>query len=231
MKCSIVIGIHGFRPAAWCLQRCLHHPQAACALGKNVHSFTMCPHRLRMKSALRSRLFRPNLRSNPAGMSFVQAHYHPFLFTMMLLSGTAELGLTAFLVNAGNTNGTWPSPRYHALLLFILFNATWTVLFATAYMLWLLDSAKHVLANIASSIFWLSATVVLWGVSAGIFHSTRTGGRCPTSPPISRCRQSLTVEALAWTEFAISAVALFFTCIWAGRTSGRRSVRDSRRMV
>ncbi|KAJ7103505.1 hypothetical protein B0H15DRAFT_216576 [Mycena belliarum] len=208
----------------------------------------MCPHRLRMKSALRSRLFRPNLRSNPAGMSFVQAHYHPFLFTMMLLSGTAELGLTAFLVNAGNTNGTWPSPRYHALLLFILFNATWTVLFATAYMLWLLDSAKHVLANIASSIFWLSATVVLWvnpfvrsnillqlnslqGVSAGIFHSTRTGGRCPTSPPISRCRQSLTVEALAWTEFAISAVALFFTCIWAGRTSGRRSVRDSRRMV
>ncbi|KAJ6604679.1 hypothetical protein DFH09DRAFT_898585 [Mycena vulgaris] len=165
-------------------------------------------------------------------MSFVQAHYHPFLFTMMVLTGVAELGLTAFLVNAGNTHGTWPSPRYHALLLFILFNATWTVVFAVAYMLWLIDGAKHLLASIASSIFWLTVTVVLWGVSAGLLQNTRTGGNCPTSPPISRCRQSLTVLALAWAEFTISAVALLFTCVWAGGTSsGRRSVWDSRRMV
>ncbi|KAJ7786344.1 hypothetical protein B0H16DRAFT_1657679 [Mycena metata] len=163
-------------------------------------------------------------------MSFVEAHYHPFLFTMMILSGVAELGLTAFLVNAGNTHGTWPSPRYHSLLIFMLFNATWTVVFAVAYMLWLLDGAKHFLANIASSIFWLSVTVVLWGVSAGIFHFTRTGGHCPTSPPISRCMQSLTVEALAWTELAFAAAALFCTCVWAGSSSGSR-VRDSRRMV
>ncbi|KAJ7092758.1 hypothetical protein C8R44DRAFT_646760 [Mycena epipterygia] len=170
-------------------------------------------------------------------MSFVQAHYHPFLFTMMILAGVAELGLTAFLVNAGNTHGTWPSSRYHSMLLFMLFNARftvqaiWTVVFAVAYMLWLLDGARHLLANIASSIFWLSVTVVLWGVSAGIFHTTRTGGNCPTSPPISRCRQSLTVEALAWTECAVSTVALFFTCVWAGTGAGRRGVRDSRRMV
>ncbi|KAJ7492590.1 hypothetical protein FB451DRAFT_1021393 [Mycena latifolia] len=164
-------------------------------------------------------------------MSFVQAHYHPFLFTMMLLSGVAELGLTAFLVNAGNAHDTWPSPRYHALLVFILFNATWTVVFTAAYMLWLTDGAKHLLANIASSIFWLGVTVTLWGVSAGMFHHTRTGGNCPTSPPISRCRQSLTVEALAFTELALATVALFFTCVWAGTSSGRRSVRDSRRMV
>ncbi|KAJ7706149.1 hypothetical protein B0H17DRAFT_613172 [Mycena rosella] len=151
----------------------------------------------------------------------------------MLLAGVAELGLTAFLVNAGNTHGTWPSPRYHALLLFILFNATWTVVFTVAYMLWLVDGAKHILANIASSIFWLSVTVVLWGVSAGVFHHTRTGGNCPTSASISRCRQSLTVEALAWTELGVAALALLFTCVWAGRGEGRRGpgVWDSRRMV
>ncbi|KAJ7925813.1 hypothetical protein B0H13DRAFT_1600039 [Mycena leptocephala] len=165
-------------------------------------------------------------------MSLLQAHYHPFLFTLMILSGVAELGLTIFLVNAGNTHGTWPSPQYHALLLFILFNAIWTVVFAVAYMLWLLDGAKHLLANVASSIFWLSVTVILWGVSAGVFHNTRTGGSCPTSPTISRCRQSLTVEALAWLEFGVSASTLFWTCLWVGGTnSGRRRVQDSRRMV
>ncbi|KAJ7932372.1 hypothetical protein B0H13DRAFT_2227569 [Mycena leptocephala] len=158
----------------------------------------------------------------------------------MILSGVAELGLTIFLVNAGNTHGTWPSPQYHALLLFILFNAIWTVVFAVAYMLWLLDGAKHLLANVASSIFWLSVTVILW---VSLHVSTRgcfcwcvsqhtTGGSCPTSPTISRCRQSLTVEALAWLEFGVSASTLFWTCLWVGGTnSGRRRVQDSRRMV
>ncbi|KAJ7630968.1 hypothetical protein FB45DRAFT_979159 [Roridomyces roridus] len=164
-------------------------------------------------------------------MSFFQAHYHPFLFTMMLLTGIAELGLTAFLVNAGNAAGKWPSPRYHSLLLVMLFNAAWTVLFAFSYLLWLVDGAKHVLANVASSIFWLCVTAAMWGVSAGIFHFTRTGGICPTSPPISRCRQSLTVECLAWSELGVTALALLCTCLWAGTDAARRSVRDSRRMV
>ncbi|KAJ7788472.1 hypothetical protein B0H14DRAFT_3087245 [Mycena olivaceomarginata] len=143
-------------------------------------------------------------------MSFAEAHYHPFLFTMMILVGLAEAGLTA--------------PRYHSLLLFILFNACWTMLFAVAYMLWLVDGAKHLLANIASSIFWLTVTATLWGVSAGVFHYTRTGGNCPTSPTISRCRQSLTVEALAWAEFAFGGRAVLDLRV-------RDSVRDSRRMV
>lgn len=41
--------------------------------------------------------------------------YHPFLFTLMTCSALAELGLTAFLVSAGNEHGTWPSKRYHVL--------------------------------------------------------------------------------------------------------------------
>jgi len=47
--------------------------------------------------------------------SFVKAHYHPFLFATMAFSAMAELGLTAFLVNAGNEHHTWPSPKYHSL--------------------------------------------------------------------------------------------------------------------
>jgi hypothetical protein len=136
-------------------------------------------------------------------MSFVKAHYHPFLFLSMMLSGATELGLTAYLVDAGNENHTWPSARYHTLLLLILFDAAWTVLFSGAYMLWLADGARHFLASIASSIFWLSTNAILWvhfyfyfviggfnediqGVSAGIFHHTRSGGICPNSPTLSR---------------------------------------------
>ena len=54
-------------------------------------------------------------RGRSKKMPFLEAHYHPFLFAMMTLSGIAELGLTSFLISAGNENGTWPSPRYHSL--------------------------------------------------------------------------------------------------------------------
>ena len=54
-------------------------------------------------------------RHNRRKMPFLEAHYHPLLFTMMTLSAVAELGLTSFLISAGNENETWPSPRYRAL--------------------------------------------------------------------------------------------------------------------
>ena len=64
----------------------------------------------------RLKIFRTRTpRRNRRKMPFLEAHYHPFLFTMMTLSAMAELGLTSFLISAGNENGTWPSPRYHAL--------------------------------------------------------------------------------------------------------------------
>ena len=42
------------------------------------------------------------------------------------------------------------------------FNAAWTTLFSTTYMLWCVDGASHFLANVASSVFWLLATSALW---------------------------------------------------------------------
>ncbi|RDB28969.1 hypothetical protein Hypma_015495, partial [Hypsizygus marmoreus] len=139
--------------------------------------------------------------------SFVKAHYHPFLFAMMTCSALAELGLTAFLISAGNENRTWPSPRYHSLLveedflppklllttlILFLFNAVWTTLFSTAYMLWIVGGSSHLLASIASSVIWLVVTTVLWastcscGTAAGVMHNTRSGGNCAGRATISR---------------------------------------------
>lgn len=47
--------------------------------------------------------------------TYTKARYHPFLFALVTFAAMAELGLTAFLISAGNENGTWPSPRYHSL--------------------------------------------------------------------------------------------------------------------
>ena len=49
------------------------------------------------------------------------------------------------------------------------FNAAWTVLFSTTYMLWYFDGASHFLANVASSVFWLLATSALWVRLRSIF--------------------------------------------------------------
>lgn len=110
----------------------------------------------------------------------MRANYHPFLFTLMTLTATAELGLTAFLVSAGNETQTWASPRYHSLsvprrsrchprltesrssLILLCFSSAWTLLFSGAYVLWIVDGAVHLLAQVASSAGWLLLTAVLW---------------------------------------------------------------------
>jgi len=43
-----------------------------------------------------------------------------------------------------------------------LFNASWTLLFSTAYLLYMVDGTSHVLADVASSVFWLVVTTALW---------------------------------------------------------------------
>lgn len=149
-----------------------------------------------------------------ASMSFVEAHYHPFLFTTLTLCAMAELGLTAFLINTGTDKQTWPTSRYHHLIILFCFNGAWTTLFGSTYLLWLIDGAGHFLANVASSLAWLLVTSILWASAAGLMHNTRTGGSCPGSPIISRCRQSLTVEILGWTAFGLCILAIIATCSW-----------------
>ncbi|PFH54500.1 hypothetical protein AMATHDRAFT_52114 [Amanita thiersii Skay4041] len=162
--------------------------------------------------------------------------YHPFLFLLMTCTAMAELGLTAFLISAGNESRTWPTPRYHSLLILFLFNSTWTTLFSAAYMVWMMDGGGQLLASIASSVIWLMLTSILWGSAAGIMHNTRTGTNCAGRAVISRCRQSLTVEALGWTEFGLCLLTLIVTCAWMlssdPKLQRKRSVgSESQRLV
>ena len=93
-------------------------------------------------------------------------------------------------------------------LLFFCFNSVWTTTFATAYILWLVDGAVHLLASIASSIAWLFVNTALWvrvhflhpalppiliivrhlplttqAVASGFMQHTRRGGNCAGVPP------------------------------------------------
>ncbi|KIM32642.1 hypothetical protein M408DRAFT_312791 [Serendipita vermifera MAFF 305830] len=150
------------------------------------------------------------------------AGYHPFLFFLIAAVGAAELGLTAYLVHDyENRASGYPSDRYRSLIIFILFNASWTVLFGFAYLLFIVGGALHALASIASSAIWLIITAILWGVAAGLFRNERGGGMCDGEPVISRCRQVQTVEALAWTEMGLCILTLLAACFWVRRS--RRS--------
>ncbi|KZT02738.1 uncharacterized protein LAESUDRAFT_729988 [Laetiporus sulphureus 93-53] len=162
-----------------------------------------------------------------------RAASHPYLFTLMTLTAMAELGLTAFLISAGNEIATWATPGYYPLLIMLCFDAAWTVLFAGAYVLWVVDGAVHLLANIASSVIWLLLTSVLWGTGAGLMHRSRAGVNCPERASLSRCRQTVTVEALGWTEFGLCCLTLSATLLWLKTGLGKRGsyIRDSRTYV
>ncbi len=48
----------------------------------------------------------------------------------------------------------------------------------------------------------------------------------------NRCRQTLTVEALGWTEFSLCCVTLIATLIWMRSGLGKKKLtRDSRTFV
>lgn len=153
------------------------------------------------------------------------AGYHPVLFFLIAAVAAAELGLTAYLVHDyENRESGYPSSRYRSLIIFILFDACWTVLFGLAYLLFIVGGALHILASIASSAIWLIITAVLWGVAAGLYKNERGGGMCEGEAAISRCRQTQTVEALAWTEMGLCILTLFAACFWMRRS--KRSYRN-----
>jgi hypothetical protein len=54
--------------------------------------------------------------------------------------------------------------------------------------------------------------------------NARGGDTCDGDPVISLCRETLTVEALAWTDFALCVLTLLAACFWV-RSSNRSYVR------
>jgi len=159
----------------------------------------------------------------------MRSQTHPFLFMLITLTAAAELGLTAFLISAGNeiqSNGT-----YRSLLILLSFESAWTLLFAAAYMIWVVDGGAQLLANVASSVIWLLLTAILWGAATGFMHNARTGGTCFGQPAISLCRETLTVEALGWTEFSLCSVTLLATVLWISTSVSKSAYRESRTFV
>jgi hypothetical protein len=76
------------------------------------------------------------------------AGYHPVLFFLIAAVAAAELGLTAYLVHDYETRDSgYPSSRYRSLIIFILFDACWTVLFGLGYLLFIVGGALHFLAR------------------------------------------------------------------------------------
>ena len=53
-------------------------------------------------------------------------------------------------------------------------------------------------------------------------HNTRKGASCARQAALSRCRQSLTVEALGWTEFGLCVLTMVATCLWVISSGWRR---------
>jgi hypothetical protein len=105
----------------------------------------------------------------------------------------------------------------------------------------LYPGALHELASIGSSGIWLTITAVLWGVAAGLFHPERGTSNCNGDPAISpyvppspsiqapinqfspalSCRETLALEAIAWTEMGLCILTLLAAFFWV--RSSRRS--------
>lgn len=150
------------------------------------------------------------------------AGYHPLLFTLIALLAAVELGLSAFLVHQVQHA---PSSRYKSLVILFLFDAVWTLLFAGAFVFWIMNGALHLLASIGSSGVWLTITAILWGVAAGLFHNLLGGVNCRDTPALSSCRQAQALEAIGWTEMALCIVTLLAACFWV--RSSKRNPRGS----
>ncbi|KAI0271371.1 hypothetical protein BC834DRAFT_859169 [Gloeopeniophorella convolvens] len=150
-------------------------------------------------------------------MDTTQTRPYPILFALAVAFAAGELGLTAFLLAGGGT-GPW----YDVLLILLLFDAIWTVLFSSTYVLWSTHGGLHLLADLTSSIFWIFAAAFCWGLVAGFAQSSKAEG-CARHPSSFRCSRRLSIGSLAWIEFALCAMTLALAAMWV------RASRKNRR--
>jgi hypothetical protein len=109
---------------------------------------------------------------------------YPVLFTLAVSSSAVQLCLTAYLIVAGSRTNQWRAASYHSLfvvstlflylasdqlscrLILFLFDAIWTILFPSTYVLCFTRGSLHLLANIFGSIFWIFAAAIVWVLSS-----------------------------------------------------------------
>ncbi|KZV95195.1 hypothetical protein EXIGLDRAFT_748248 [Exidia glandulosa HHB12029] len=150
--------------------------------------------------------------------------FHPFLFLLIAMLAIVEVGLNAWFVDHFDDVG-WPTDRFHSLILLFLFTASWTALFALAYVWWIFSGAMHFLASVAGSTLFLVITATLWVVAAALFHDEIMSWDCTGQPIVSMCREAEAIEALGWTEFALCIITILAACFWVH--SSRRNYRGS----
>jgi uncharacterized BrkB/YihY/UPF0761 family membrane protein len=159
---------------------------------------------------------------------------HPFVFTLLGLVAAADVGVLGYLFNQHDAQGWFSgrdgssSSRVRSIMIFALFTASWTTLFAFAAVVFVFSGSLSFFAGIASSLLWLIITIVFWAVSTSLFHNVRDGGACDGQPIISMCRQLQTVEGLGWTALGLSVIAMVAGCF--AYNSHRRTRNGSHRV-
>lgn len=141
-------------------------------------------------------------------------------------------------------NAVWTTLFGAAYMLWIVDGAVHFLASIASSIIWLaITSALWVgslTVYITNSLTWRQ------GAAAGMMHNTRAGGDCnwipnssgfvgvscdqPQDLSVSRCRETLTVEAVGWVLFGLCVLTLIASCMWV-RTGKRSYVSDSRRLV
>ncbi|KAI5474382.1 hypothetical protein MNV49_003401 [Pseudohyphozyma bogoriensis] len=145
---------------------------------------------------------------------------HPFLFFLIGALAIASVGLVANQVHE-RTDGPgdrWPSDEYQNRMYFLLFVAAWTTL----------GAVLHWVINLFIGLFWTILTFVFWTIATALYRKVNPfdPSDCDDTGIASTCRQSVAIEAIGWTEVALTA--LLFLAILFHFHSHRRAGRDYR---
>lgn len=124
---------------------------------------------------------------------------HPFLFFLIGVLATVQIGLVAYRVHLhNNSRFPWPSDEYKNRIYFEVFVACWTFL----------GAILHWIVNIFFGLIWTTITLVFWAVAADLYQNVVqfTAKDCSGSSINSTCRQEVAISAVGWTELALTTV-------------------------
>ncbi|KAM0750038.1 hypothetical protein T439DRAFT_326911 [Meredithblackwellia eburnea MCA 4105] len=136
---------------------------------------------------------------------------HPFLFFLIGLLAAVEIGLTAYQVH--KHKDAWPSEEFKNRLIFLLFTACWTFL----------GALMHWIINLFIGLFWTTLSFIFWTIAAALFRKVQPydASDCSGTDINSRCRQYVAIEAISWTEVALTAI-LFLAILFHWGSASRR---------
>ncbi|SRR5258706_16295251 len=134
-----------------------------------------------------------------------------FMYTFLLIIAVAEIGVTAYLVDNFTSTG-FPTSRYRSITNFLLFTACWTAFVCLVYIALVTVRKLKRAARLGTSLSLLILTTLFWLIAAALYTDPARGGRgtamCWGLPVLDICRKTQAAQALAWTAFVFSLVAI-----------------------